>query len=103
MMDELCEQFGRIAPCLGLRGMGGATVETEFQSEGSGSEATLAHHDFAFLETGQVVQTISHIWFDLLKLRVVNNGLRALSGLFGRLEEQHHLALVGALLAEPLG
>ena len=55
--------------------MGGATVETEFQSEGSGSEATLAHHDLSFLEAGQVVQPVCHIGPDLRELLVVNDAL----------------------------
>ena len=48
------------------------------------------------------MQPIDHIGFDLLKLRVAEDGLCALTGFFGGLKEQHHLALVGTLLSEPL-
>ena len=90
-------------PCFGLGGMGCATVETEFQAKRCRGKAAFFDHDFAFLETGKVVQPIGHIGFDLLKLRVAEDGLSALTGFLGGLEEQHHLALVGTLFAKPLG
>ena len=82
--------------------MGSATVEAEFQSERCRGEAAFTHHDLAFFEAWQIVQSIGHIGLDLLELRVVEYGLCALSGFLGGLEEQHYLALVGTLLTEPL-
>ena len=102
MVDEQGQKLRRAVSRFGLLGVCRATVEDEFQSEGSRRKATILHHNFTFVETGQVVQPIGHIGLDLLELRVVEDGLCALTGFFGGLEKQDHFALVGALLAEPL-
>ena len=48
------------------------------------------------------MQSVGHIGLDLLKLRVVYDGLSALSRFLGGLEKQDDFALFGALLAKPL-
>ena len=103
MMDEQGQQFRRAVSRLGLGGVCCTTIEGHFQAKRSRRKTALFDHDFTFLEARQVVQAESQVGFDLLKLRVAQYGLSALSGFLSRWEEQYHLALVGALLAEPLG
>jgi len=102
IVDEHGQKFRRAVSCFGLRGVCRAPVEDEFQAERGGGKTTFLHHHFAFFDAWQVVQSKGYVGFDLLKLWVVEDGLCTLPRLFGGLEEQHYLALVGTLFAKPL-